>query len=422
MKKNIIIQIDGLFKHYKLGVIGHGTFYRDFQSFIAKLLKREDPNSKIISNNLVNKSNKRFNALRNVSFNVMKGEVVGIIGRNGAGKSTLLKILSRITSPSDGSITLHGKVSSLLEVGTGFHSELTGRENIYLNGAIMGMSKDEINRKFKKIVEFSELEEFIDTPVKRYSSGMSVRLAFSVAAHLDPDILVVDEVLAVGDLSFRNKCLNKIHGITSDSQRTVLFVSHDMSSIKALCSRVIVLEKGELIFDGDVNKGIQLYSKKCQLSSLENNGIFTYKSVSNLLHIKKIVLKDKKNIPSSIFKRHDSMTIEVNLKGVAPQNGFNLEWRLSSQFGENLAFGGSYALANKTYSKSDKKIFCKLHDLPLASGSYTLTFMLRVWQQEAWDYKDNAVTFEIDSDLEVDTGFDYEQKTSGPVYIKQDWL
>jgi len=381
MKDNIIIQIKGLCKRYNLGVIGHGTFYRDFQSWIAKLYKKDDPNSKIILDKNAYRNNKRFDALRNINFNVKKGEVVGIIGRNGAGKSTLLKILSRITSPTDGSITLNGKVSSLLEVGTGFHSELTGRENIYLNGAIMGMNKDEINKKFNQIVKFSELEEFIDTPVKRYSSGMSVRLAFSIAAHLEPDILIVDEVLAVGDLSFRNKCLNKIHGITTDSKRTVLFVSHDMSSIKALCSRVIVLEKGELIYDGNVSEGIELYSDKCQLSSLEKNGIFNYKSESKLIHIKKVVLKNKKNKSTSVFKRNESMIIEVNLKGIAPQNGFNLEWRLTSQWGEKLAFGGSYALSNKTYSKSDKNIFCKLHNLPLASGIYNITLMLRVWQQ-----------------------------------------
>ncbi len=202
-------------------------------------------------------------ALKNISFEIKQGEVVGVIGRNGAGKSTLLKILSRITEPSDGFADIHGRVGSLLEVGTGFHPELTGRENIYLNGAILGMKKAEIERKFDEIVEFSGVEKFIDTPVKRYSSGMHVRLAFAVAAHLEPEILIVDEVLAVGDAAFQKKCLGKMEGVAREG-RTVLFVSHNMSAINSLCERVILLRNGSLVSDGPTSAGIELYLLESQ--------------------------------------------------------------------------------------------------------------------------------------------------------------
>jgi lipopolysaccharide transport system ATP-binding protein len=259
---DIVVRIEDLSKEYRLGVLGHGALYKDVQSWIAKFRGKEDPNSKVnsyqLNKPLVNK-NDRFWALQDISFDVKQGEVVGIIGRNGAGKSTLLKILSRVTAPTKGTIKLKGRISSLLEVGTGFHPELTGRENIYLNGAIMGMTKKEISQKFDEIVAFAEVEKFIDTPVKRYSSGMYVRLAFAVAAHLDPEILIVDEVLAVGDLNFRKKCLGKMKEISSSSGRTVLFVSHDMSAIQSICSSGILLQKGRLIYSGTAEETVKAY-------------------------------------------------------------------------------------------------------------------------------------------------------------------
>ena len=199
-----------------------------------------------------------FWALKNISFNVNKGERIGIIGHNGAGKSTLLKVFSRITVPTEGEIEVKEKIASLLEVGTGFHMELTGRENIYLNGSILGMSRSEIDAKFDDIVEFSEIGQFLDTPVKRYSSGMFVKLAFAVASHLDPDILIVDEVLAVGDMKFQEKCLGKMEDV-ADGGRTVLYVSHSMRTVQQLCSRVIVMDHGKIIFDGNVDEGIKIY-------------------------------------------------------------------------------------------------------------------------------------------------------------------
>lgn len=244
---NVVISIEEVSKQYRLGVIGHGTLAHDMQSWWARLLGKEDPNSKIVPHSHVmdKKTNEEFWALKGVSFEVNQGDILGIIGRNGAGKSTLLKILSQVTSPTTGSIKIKGRIASLLEVGTGFHPELTGRENIFLNGAILGMTRKEINSKFEEIVDFAEIEKFIDTPVKRYSSGMYVRLAFAVAAHLEPEILIIDEVLAVGDAQFQKKCLGKM-GEVSKKGRTVLFVSHQLSAIKNLCTRGLLIEKGKI--------------------------------------------------------------------------------------------------------------------------------------------------------------------------------
>ena len=240
-----VISVEHLSKTYRLGQIGTGTFSRDLEVWWAKLRGKPNPLLRVGEKDHGNRDGEELWALRDVSFTVEQGEVLGIIGRNGAGKSTLLKILSRVTAPTSGKIKVKGRIASLLEVGTGFHPDLTGRENIYLNGAILGMSKQEVTRKFDEIVDFSEVEKFIDTPVKRYSSGMYVRLAFAVAAHLDPEILVVDEVLAVGDAEFQKKCLGKMGDVAHEG-RTVLFVSHNMGAITQLCPNVILLNKGLL--------------------------------------------------------------------------------------------------------------------------------------------------------------------------------
>ena len=252
------IEIANLTKEYKLGVIGHGTLYRDLQSLWARIKGKEDPNSLISSQNS-NNIKKNLLALSEINLNISEGEVVGIIGPNGAGKSTLLKILSRITSPSFGLIKIKGRIGSLLEVGTGFHPELTGRENIYLSGTINGMTKREIDLKIDDIVDFAGVSKFIDTPVKRYSTGMQIRLGFSVSTHLDPDILIVDEVLAVGDASFVKKALSKMKSISKQKGRTVLFVSHNMESIQNLCSRVLLMQEGKIIMDDTPSKVVNFY-------------------------------------------------------------------------------------------------------------------------------------------------------------------
>ena len=254
MEDNIAIALSGVKKLYRLGQIGGGTLNADLQSWLARLRGKEDPNRKIGE-----AARGEFWALKGIDLTVKKGEALGIIGRNGAGKSTLLKLLCRVTAPTEGEIRLRGRVASMLEVGTGFHGEMTGRENVYLNGAILGMTKAEIDRKIEDIIAFSEVGPFIDTPVKRYSSGMYVKLAFAVAAHLDSEILIMDEVLAVGDMTFQKKCLDKMRSAAAKEGRTVLYVSHNMHTIRTLCDRCIILDQGRIIFDGDVEGAIALY-------------------------------------------------------------------------------------------------------------------------------------------------------------------
>jgi lipopolysaccharide transport system ATP-binding protein len=254
-----VISVEHIYKQYRLGVIGTGTFKDDLKVWSAKLRGKPNPLAKIGETDYGNRSGDTIMALEDVSFTVQQGEALGIIGRNGAGKSTLLKILSRVTTPTSGKIKVKGRIASLLEVGTGFHPELTGRENIFLNGAILGMTRAEVTRKFDEIVDFSGVEKFIDTPVKRYSSGMYVRLAFAVAAHLDPEILIVDEVLAVGDAEFQKKCLGKMGDVASEG-RTVLFVSHNMAAIEQLCNTCLLIDHGkETLIQSDVKYVINTY-------------------------------------------------------------------------------------------------------------------------------------------------------------------
>lgn len=251
-----VIKIENLKKQYKLGAIGGQTLNAELQSWWARKRGKEDPNLKI--GETYGNAGESFYALKGINLEIKKGEAVGIIGGNGAGKSTLLKILSRVTAPTEGQIWINGKISSMLEVGTGFHGEMTGRENIYMNGAILGMTRKEVDEKIESIIDFSECRQFIDTPVKRYSSGMYVKLAFAVASHLDADIMIMDEVLAVGDMKFQKKCLGKM-GDEAKGGKTVLYVSHNMATIRSLCTRCIVLDKGRVIFDGDVESAISVY-------------------------------------------------------------------------------------------------------------------------------------------------------------------
>ncbi|MGI4751459.1 MAG: ABC transporter ATP-binding protein [Janthinobacterium lividum] len=264
------IKVENLSKAYQLGTIGTGTISRDLERWIARVRGKEDPFMTIgeANDRSVKGSSDVVLSLNNVSFDIQQGDAVGIIGRNGAGKSTLLKLLSRVTSPTTGTIKVKGRIASLLEVGTGFHPELTGRENIFLNGAILGMRKKEIARKFDQIVDFAGVERYIDTPVKRYSSGMYVRLAFAVAAHLESEILIVDEVLAVGDAEFQKKCLGKMGEVSQGEGRTVLFVSHNMASVKQLCNSGIVLDKGKIGETGNIIKAIEYYK---QLGIVKSN-------------------------------------------------------------------------------------------------------------------------------------------------------
>lgn len=294
--REIAIEITCVKKQYKLGQIGGGTLQADLQSWWAKKRGKEDPNAKIGEKRLVGET---FMALNGIDLTIYEGERVGIIGRNGAGKSTLLKLLSRVTAPTDGDIDIYGRIASMLEVGTGFNGEMTGRENIYMNGSILGMTKSEIDRKIEDIIDFSEVREFIDTPVKRYSSGMYVKLAFSVAAHLDAEIMIMDEVLAVGDMAFQKKCLDKMSQVSADEGRTILYVSHNMNTIRRLCDRCIVLDEGKVIFDGDVEKGIELYLAEAKnKEDIRNHYIYddSYRNLkwgSKKLRIEKLSFDNK---------------------------------------------------------------------------------------------------------------------------------
>ena len=264
--REVAIRLSGVKKMYKLGQIGGGTLQGDLQSWWARVRGKEDPNTKIgTDQRLVGQT---FMALNGVDLTVYKGEALGIIGGNGAGKSTMLKLLSRVTAPTEGEIDIYGRIASMLEVGTGFNGEMTGRENVYLNGAILGMTKAEIDAKMEQIIEFSEVREFIDTPVKRYSSGMYVKLAFSVAAHLDSEIMIMDEVLAVGDMAFQKKCLDKMRDAAKQEGRTVLYVSHNMNTIRQLCDRCVVLDKGRVVFEGDVEEAIGVYMNNRLIESV----------------------------------------------------------------------------------------------------------------------------------------------------------
>lgn len=257
-----IIQVENLSKAYQIGQIGTGTISRDIERFwLTKILGKEDPFLKIgqVNDRSIKGESDIVWSLKDVSFQINQGDAIGVIGKNGAGKSTLLKLLSRVTSPTTGEIKVKGRIASLLEVGTGFHPELSGRENIYLNGAILGMRKNEISRKLDEIIEFSGVERYIDTPVKRYSSGMYVRLAFAVAAHLESEILIVDEVLAVGDAEFQKKCLGKMGDITKGQGRTVIFVSHNMAAVQSLCNKGLVLNNGYVQYEGPISGAVNKY-------------------------------------------------------------------------------------------------------------------------------------------------------------------
>jgi ABC-type polysaccharide/polyol phosphate transport system ATPase subunit len=270
--KECVIRAEGLSKKYRLGVITRKMLVDQIESYVSRKLGKTDPNSRVHEQNTDSLTEAYdFWALKNISFEVHQGDIVGIMGRNGSGKSTLLKLLSRITAPTEGKAYMKGRVASLLEVGTGFHQELTGRENVYLNGSILGLKKKEIDDRYDQILSFAEIEKFMDTPVKRYSSGMRVRLAFSVAAHLDPEILILDEVLAVGDAAFQEKCLEKIEA-TKNSGVTILFVSHAAESVKQLCNRAIVLQQGRVVCDAPALEAADFYTEGLHLHGASHFG------------------------------------------------------------------------------------------------------------------------------------------------------
>jgi len=384
MKK--VISITDLYKEYKLGVIGRGTLYRDLQSWWAIRSGKEDPNTLIGHSNINNQKSNHL-ALDNISLDVHQGEILGIIGSNGAGKSTLLKILSRVTSPTKGSIKIKGKIASLLEVGTGFHPELTGRENIFLNGAINGMSRKEVSGKLDEIVNFAGIEKYIDTPVKRYSSGMHVRLGFAVAAHLEPDILIVDEVLAVGDADFQKKAINKMQDVSQQKGRTVLFVSHNMESIRKLCTRTIVMSKGTIVCDGDTEESINKYLGSIVYES-RNYKKAVWDNINDapggdIIRLKSISVKDEVGKLRNKFKLKEKIIIETEFNVL--KNGHQVSCLLGFCYysSKNLVHGGNfYVIDNYVKNQWGKQkpfdIGCYLSRLELPKnilneGVYSIT-------------------------------------------------
>jgi lipopolysaccharide transport system ATP-binding protein len=335
---NVVLKIENLWKEYRLGVFGQGMLFRDVQSWLARARGKEDPNSPVDTVGGANGKKDRIWALRDVSLDVRQGEVLGIIGRNGAGKSTLLKIVTKVTAPTRGTVKIRGRVASLLEVGTGFHPELTGRENVYLNGAILGMTVKEIKRKFDEIVDFSGVEQYIDTPVKRYSSGMHVRLAFAVAAHLESEILLVDEVLAVGDAEFQKKCFGKMEEV-SGSGRTVLFVSHNLNAVEEMSNAAILLESGRVVQTcNNIRTVIMTYLGSGELS----RSIGEWKNSGNELDTAefkplRFCITDDHGRVSPMPVRNDDLTwmaIDIELKRKDP--AFNIGYALFTSAGQLL--------------------------------------------------------------------------------------
>ncbi len=403
--RQIAVKVSGVKKKYKLGQIGGGSLQADLQSWWARVRGKEDPNSKIGENQRSN--GKTFMALNGVDIRIYKGEAVGIIGGNGAGKSTLLKLLSRVTAPTEGSIDIYGRIASMLEVGTGFNPEMTGRENVYLNGAILGMTKAEIDAKMEQIIEFSEVREFIDTPVKRYSSGMFVKLAFSVAAHLDAEIMIMDEVLAVGDMAFQTKCLDKMRDAANAEGRTVLYVSHNMNTIRRLCDRCIVLDKGKVVFQGDVEDSIAYYMGETNNLSLmyEYDGEHKDFNTDMSIHIDSTKILDK-DYP--IYDFGEKMRIEINYTSKKKIDDMTFRFTLFSNDGVAVGLASSLPVVSTVTGKNSVIVTMNLD--ALAPGKYSFRIIA---------YSVNKYGNNQDHDV-VDKAF-YFEKMLGDENNKMEW-
>ena len=372
----VVIKAEHISKQYRLGLVGTGTVKDDMKRWWYNLRGKEDPFLKIgEANDRASKGESDYVwSLRDINFEINQGDSVGIIGRNGAGKSTLLKILSQVTQPTTGKIYTKGRIASLLEVGTGFHPEMTGRENIYLNGAILGMRKHEITRKLDEIIAFSGVERYIDTPVKRYSSGMYVRLAFAVAAHLESEILIVDEVLAVGDAEFQKKCLGKMNDVSKGEGRTVLFVSHSMASVKKLCNKGIVLHNGKNVFHGDVDNVVTYYENN--LIANDRNLTITYtENLSLAMQIKSVNLLNNRS--NKIFTTDDELIFEFELVTRQFIEGAYVTVDLKDSNDELIYWTGDYSSKRfKENLMGDCKLLCRLPKGILTSGTYNVTFAI----------------------------------------------
>ena len=399
-QNNIILKAENISKQYRLGTVGTGTLSHDLNRFWHTIRGKEDPYLKIgeVNDRSSKGSSQYVWALQDINFEIAPGEVVGIIGKNGAGKSTLLKILSKVTAPTTGVIKTKGRIASLLEVGTGFNPELTGRENIYLNGAILGMTKKEITSKLDEIIAISGCERYIDTPTKRYSSGMTVRLAFAVAAFLEPEILVVDEVLAVGDAEFQKKAIGKMQDISKTEGRTVLFVSHNMAAVKSLCTRGIVLENGKLKFDGKVDEALDVYSDISK--SLEYKVVFddgTVRSGNKNIEFLSIEILNQNQKNTQEFSIGDDVIIKIKTKNNSKEKRSEIGVQVFTTE-EMPVFHMMPRDSNfEIHHESDIEEFqISLKDIRLFPGLYYITLTSSsTTGHQVFDCINNALTFEI---------------------------
>ncbi|MEP2934935.1 MAG: ABC transporter ATP-binding protein [Gilvibacter sp.] len=424
-----ILKVEGISKQYRLGLVGTGSLVHDLNRFWHRIRGKEDPYLKLgaINDRSAKATEDYVWALQDINFDVQEGEVLGIIGKNGAGKSTLLKLLSRVTSPTTGVIKSKGRIASLLEVGTGFHPELTGRENIYLNGAILGMTKAEITDKIDEIIEFSGCEMYIDTPTKRYSSGMTVRLAFAVAAHLEPDILVIDEVLAVGDAEFQKKAIGKMQDISKGEGRTVLFVSHNMDSVLTLCTRAILLEHGSLSLEGATDVVVEEYLSRSSEKSQED------------------LTKRTDRIGTAAIKCTKIEMLSTATDRVIPEivSGMGVVFRISLEvfdktlIGEEINIGLTIRNRNgtfvtvlnnkmtnvKLYINEEKAYFdCRLDKAPFTLGEFRVDFNLqRVKTKEFFDRVETAFVFTVHDGDFYQSGTKNAFGRQG-LYIDQNWI
>lgn len=399
-QKNIILKVENISKQYRLGVVGTGTLSHDLNRFWHKIRGKEDPYLKVgETNDRSTKGNSEYVwALQDINFEVEQGEVLGIIGKNGAGKSTLLKILSKVTSPTTGSIKSKGRIASLLEVGTGFNPELTGRENIYLNGAILGMTKKEITSKLEEIIEFSGCQRYIDTPTKRYSSGMTVRLAFAVAAFLEPEILVVDEVLAVGDAEFQKKAIGKMQDISREGGRTVLFVSHNMAAVKSLCTKGMLIENGKTVFFGEINKAVDLYFEK-NIYVENNSNYVDFKIANQEVQFTKLEMfsinKKEEYIRSNSVLMGDSLTFVISVKANRLVNNIKTSVVIMNANEVKVVALRSHEMTDVVYqSEGDFVIQVRADNLNLMPGNYFITIAMAENNQTI-SIKEECLSFNI---------------------------
>lgn len=408
--KKLAIKAEYISKQYRLGEVGTGTLTHDLNRFWHKLRGNEDPYLKIGDDN--DRSSKGTSdyvwSLRDVNFEIGKGDAVGIIGRNGAGKSTLLKLLSKVTKPTTGSFKVNGRIASLLEVGTGFNPEMTGRENIYLNGAILGMRRAEITKKLDEIIAFSGVERYIDTPVKRYSSGMYVRLAFAVAAHLESEILIVDEVLAVGDAEFQKKCLGKMGDVSRGEGRTVLFVSHNMAAVKSLCTSGIVMEHGKVVFQGDINDSINTYLNLGKKKNLSTEVIVSdeNRKYETSREIEIVSVKLLNPLYENCFAMSKEILIGMNVK----VNKWIPKFRVAGSIfnGEEIKVG-TFFTEEEALSPGSEDVYLEvtLMNHNLAKGDYYFAFSVGSGNEEygnvEFDIVYEVLNFEITHKLNMDT-------------------